>query len=261
MKTYLHSGNAGDVIYMLPTIRANGGGTLYLNPDRPAQYAAGLTHPGGGVMLNEAMCEMLKPLVEYCGIKCELWQGQVVDYNLDLFREQRINLSAYDIRRWILSVYPELLPGPSFRMNRMNANYITVNLSERYRNNAAGGDAKWAMLQEQPYDVFFIGVQQEFEKFAKLCPKAQHVETPDLLQMAQVMAKGVMHFGNQSSPFAVAEIFDLPRVLELSPYCPNVVSTGENWGVIYNNDNMKWHLDRLCRMEQNQEIPIVINPS
>jgi hypothetical protein len=190
-----------------------------------------------------------------------LWHGEAVDYNLDLFREQRINLSAYDIRRWILSVYPELLPGPAFRINRQNDTYITVNLSERYRNNAAGGDAKWAMLQEQPYDVFFIGVQEEFEKFAKFCPKAHYLKTENFLHMAHLMAKGVMHFGNQSSPFAVAEIFDLPRVLELSPYCPNVVSTGENWGVVYNNENMKWHVERLCRMEQKQEIPIVINPS
>jgi hypothetical protein len=204
---------------------------------------------------------MLRPLVEYCGIKCELWHGEAVDYNLDLFREQRINLSAYDIRRWILSVYPELRPGPAFRIYRLNSGYITVNLSERYRNNAAGGDQKWAMLQEQPYEVYFIGVAQEFEKFVKLCPKALLVETLDFYRMACLIANGRMHFGNQSSPFAVAEIFDLPRVLELSPYCPNVVSTGENWGVIYNNDNMKWHVERLARMEQNPETPIVINPS
>jgi hypothetical protein len=117
------------------------------------------------------------------------------------------------------------------------------------------------MLQEQPYDVFFIGVKQEFEKFAKVCPRANHVNTDDFLIMAKVMAGGMMHFGNQSSPFAVAEIFDLPRVLELSPYCPNVVSTGENWGVIYNNANMKWHVDRLARMEQKKENHIIINPS
>jgi hypothetical protein len=146
-------------------------------------------------------------------------------------------------------------------MNRANNGYITVNLSERYRNNAAGGDAKWAMLQEQPYDVFFIGVEQEFEKFLKVCPKAHHLKTENFLHMAHLMAQGRMHFGNQSSPFAVAEIFDLPRVLELSPYCPNVVSTGENWGVVYNNDNMKWHVDRLARMEQKKENHIIINPS
>lgn len=260
MKTYLHSGNAGDVIYMLPTIRANGGGTLYMNPDRPAQYAAGLTHPAGGVMLNEKMCEMLRPLVEYCGIKCEIWQGQEVDYNLDLFREVRINLSAYDIRRWILSVYPELKPGLPFRINRANNGYITVNLSERYRNNAAGGEQKWSMLQEQPFSVFFIGVQSEFEKFAQLVPKAKHVNTDDFLQMARVIAGGLFHFGNQSSPFAVAEIFDLPRALELSPYCPNVVSTGENWGVIYNEANMRWHIDRLGKVANDKQ-DIVINAS
>jgi hypothetical protein len=247
MAEFKHSGNAGDIIYMLPTIAAiPGANVLYLNPNRPARYATGLTHPGGAVMLNEATTAMLIPLVEYCGIACKVWEGEEVDYDLDLFREAEINLSGYDIRRWIMAVYPELRPGPAFSYTpeipeegEPLRRYLTVNLSERYRQHAAGGGDKWELLNCLPYDVRFIGTEAEYHKFAALVPKSIHHNVSCFLDMADVIARGVYHFGNQSSPFAVAEIFDLPRALEISPYCPNVVSTGENWSVIYNRENLE----------------------
>jgi hypothetical protein len=243
---FKHSGNAGDIIYILPTIAAiPGAHTLYLNPNRPAQYAAGLHHPGGSVMLNEATCAMLIPLVEHLGIACKVWEGEEVDYDLDLFREARINLAAYDIRRWIMAVYPELRPGPAFTIDEPINGYVTVNLSERYRNNAAGAADKWKLLNDLPMEKVFIGVESEYESFKALVPDAIKADTSNFLTMARLICGGRMHFGNQSSPFAIAEIFDHSRALELSPYCPNVVSTGENWGVIYNSDNMVYHIEKL----------------
>lgn len=270
MTTFKHSGNAGDIIYMLPTIQKHRGATLYLNPNRPAEYAAGLTHPGGAVMLNERMCEMLKPLVEFLGIKCEIWQGQEVDYDLDLFREERINLSAYDIRRWIMAIYPELTPPDCchFMFNYALADgyevpkykYITLNLSERYRNNAGGNASMYEELQAWHDPIYFIGVEQEFEKAQQYLPNLIHFQCKDFLHMYMLMSGGRRHFGNQSSPFAIAEIFDLKRVLELSPYCPNVVSTGNNWGIVYNRENMKYHVNKLLEAYPPQSEPI-INPS
>jgi hypothetical protein len=251
MTTFKHSGNAGDIIYMLPTIQRHRGATLYLNPNRPAQYAAGLTHPGGAVMLNEKMCDMLRPLVESMGIICDIWQGQEVDYDLDLFREERINLAAYDIRRWIMAVYPELSPtAEAYIYNKTEhpipqGRYITLNLSSRYRNNAAGNDTMYEELNAWKYPIYFLGVEEEFEKAKEYLPELIHYPVTDYLHMLHVIMKGVRHFGNQSSPFALAEIFDLKRVLELSPYCPNVVSTGDNWGIVYNRGNMKWHVNKL----------------
>jgi len=250
---YLHSGNAGDIIYILPTIAERSKqATLYINPNRPAQYATGLNHPGGSVMLNETTAAMLIPLVEYCGIGCKIWQGEEVDYDLDQFRNAEINLSGYDIRRWIMAVYPELRPGKPFRFRREIPEegeplrrYVTVNLSERYRQNAVNGADKWAMLDRLPYDIRFIGTAGEYNKFVRIVPRAIHHVVNDFLQMAEVMAGGVFHFGNQSSPFALAEIFDLPRALEISPYCPNVVSTGENWHVIYNAENLQYIINQL----------------
>lgn len=257
MTTWKHSGNAGDIIYMLPTIArySQDGAKLYLNIDRPAQYAAGLTHPLQNVMLNEATAKMLIPLCEAWGIEAEIGNPESVDYELDKFREHSLNLSGYDIRRWILAEYPELIPPLQGWVRADNLavmyseepEYITVNLSTRYRNSVAGNDDKWRLLQDVKQEVWFIGLESEYHKFAALVPKAIHKPVADFLEMAQIMWGGEFHFGNQSSPFALAEIYDMFRALELSPYCPNVVSQGKHWNVIYNTSNMAYIIDRFLK--------------
>ena len=245
MTTFKHSGNAGDIIYMIPTIAQFSDPVLYLSLNRPADYAAGLNHPLKNVMLNEATARMIMPLCEEWKIECYLWDGEPVQYDLDKFREHGINLSGYDIRRWIMAEYPKLRPPvPDSRYAPdMNNPYVTVNLSERYRNSIGGGNDKWAMLNELSIPVKFIGVESEFIKFQQLCPAAVHQQVEDFKKMADVICGGVFHFGNQSSPYAVAEIYDHFRALEISPYCPNVVSEGSHWQVIYTNENMRWIID------------------
>lgn len=251
MTTWKHSGNAGDIIYMLPTIArySQDGAKLYLNIDRPAQYAAGLTHPLQNVMLNEATAKMLIPLCKAWGIEAVIGSPESVDYDLDKFREHNLNLSGYDIRRWILAEYPELIPPAKFLNHDpwpfySDNPYVTVNLSTRYRNSVAGNDDKWRLLEDVKQDVWFIGLESEYLKFAQLVPKAKHAQCADFLEMAQIMWGGEFHFGNQSSPFALAEIYDMRRALEISPYCPNVVSQGQYWNAIFTTENMKYIIDR-----------------
>jgi hypothetical protein len=259
MTTWKHSGNAGDIIYMLPTIArySQGGATLYLNIERPAQYAAGIEHPLKNVMLDKGTAEMLVPLCKEWDIEAVIGNPASVDYDLDKFREHSLNLSGYDIRRWILAEYPELIPPVDWDINvdipgeiiktPGQPEYITVNLSTRYRNSVAGNDDKWRLLQDVPYDVWFIGLESEYHKFAALVPKAIHKPVSDFLEMAEIMWGGIFHFGNQSSPFAIAEIYDMRRALELSPYCPNVVSQGSYWNVIYNTENMAYIIERFLK--------------
>ena len=256
MTTWKHSGNAGDIIYMLPTIArySQGGATLYLNIERPAQYAAGIEHPLKNVMLDKATAEMLIPLCNAWGIEAVIGNPESVDYDLDKFREHSLNLSGYDIRRWIMAEYPELIPPEkqwlyvnSLRSLDFEQPYITVNLSTRYRNSVAGNDDKWRLLQDVKQEVWFIGLESEYHKFAALVPKAIHKPVADFMEMAEIMWHGEFHFGNQSSPFALAEIYDMRRALELSPYCPNVVSQGKHWNVIYNTENMAYIIDRFLK--------------
>ena len=77
MKTFLHGGDFGDVIYALPAIRALGGGVLYLSE----------THPGREP-LTAARRDVLVPLLERIDYleAVRVHQGESVDVDFTGFR-------------------------------------------------------------------------------------------------------------------------------------------------------------------------------
>jgi hypothetical protein len=87
----MHSGNAGDVIYALPTLKKLHELTglpvnLYLRLNQPLVLSGYISHPLGTVMLNEKMVALLKPLIieqNYISI-CEAYSDQKIHLNLDI---------------------------------------------------------------------------------------------------------------------------------------------------------------------------------
>ena len=91
MNTFKHSGDLGDIIYSLPTIRALGGGILYLDP------AGGESDPyiraqcvDGKTRLNKQTIDFLSPLLKLQPYITDVryWNGEKVTYNLDEFRQK-----------------------------------------------------------------------------------------------------------------------------------------------------------------------------
>ena len=105
---FLHSGNVGDVIYSLPTVRAFGGGNLYLRPNDPALYT--FPHPWGNVKLTVQACEMLAPLlrVQPYLSDSQVFSGQTIDINLDLFRDAEIDFTSGHIAMMYLHTFPKV---------------------------------------------------------------------------------------------------------------------------------------------------------
>jgi len=68
LKTFLHGGDLGDVIYALPAIRALGGGALYLSEAHPGRES--LTAARRDVLL--ALLERIDPLFEALAKEIEL---------------------------------------------------------------------------------------------------------------------------------------------------------------------------------------------
>src|SRR4051812_29642123 len=100
MHSFLHSGKIGDCIAAIPTVKALGGGHIYLNsmPFSEFQWSA---------------ADSLLPLLNaQPGIKASHADGRLkVDYNLDLFRHISLDLSAGSIPRWyfyVFDVHPDL---------------------------------------------------------------------------------------------------------------------------------------------------------
>jgi len=152
---FKHSGNAGDIIYALPSIKAfcesnNMKAEVYLKVGQPSGFTKE-QHPVGNVMLDLKMASMLQPLIEaqrYVkkvviigqGVQdCTLKRGGEF-FDLDLFRKDYKNLSAGNIAQWIGNSFPELRPNlyePSIKFYKFDipkTDYIIVNRSNRYQN-------------------------------------------------------------------------------------------------------------------------------
>jgi len=228
--TFKHSGNAGDIIYSLPTIRALGEGsetTLFLNINQPGHYGK-RHHPLGNVMLNDKMFDMLSPLLlgqPYINSLKKFEPNFVVDYDLDQIRSLPIKLAYGHIARWYFYLYginadlgkPWLTVTP----NGGVSDYIVVARSHRYRQ----PQIDHSFLKKYP-KVMFVGVEEEYKDMKEMVPSIEFVKVKDFLELAQLIAGCKFFIGNQSFPFSLAEALKVNRVLEVYHLCPNVVVEG-----------------------------------
>jgi hypothetical protein len=229
-----HSGNAGDIIYALATLKRIHELTgvninLYLKISQPRAMPKHMSHPLGTVMLNQKMVDLLAPLVlsqNYIN-GCETYNGQQIHIDLDFFRSKLIPVDRGNIARWcgyLTGVTPQLWKNwLTIEPNKTYANTIVLARSERYRNTSIN----YAFLQKYN-DVIFIGVASEFEDMRQSIPNLKWVQVDDFLKLAQIIAGCKFFIGNQSFPFSIAEGLKVPRILELYYEIANVIPEGEN---------------------------------
>jgi hypothetical protein len=228
---FKHSGNAGDIIYSIPAIRAiakEASIHLHLGLSGKGIYGKN-PHPLGEKMLNERMVSMLEPLLLHQPqfATADIYTNQPVDVDLDKFREYPLILNRGNIARWYFLTFavnyplyePWLIAPPDISLK----DSILVARSQRYH--APG--INYSFLQKYP-DVHFIGVQEEFEEMRQQVPDIKHLPVKDFLQMATYIAGCKLFIGNQSFPFSIAEALKVNRLLEYYFQSPNVSVEGKN---------------------------------
>jgi len=230
--SFKHSGNAGDIIYALPSIYAISKelpAVLLLNPEQPTIYNKGTYHPYGSVMLTRSVIEKLRPLLLYQSpIKeCLVYDQQKIDVDLDLFRKFPLFRGQGNIARWYFYIFGinADLSKPWLIAPKVEGfeDTIIIARSHRYRN----PQVNYSFLQQYP-SLGFIGLKEEFEDMRKSLPGIRHIEVNDFLEMASIINSCQLFIGNQSFPFALAEGLKVKRVLEVCYYCPNVSPEGIN---------------------------------
>ncbi len=232
----VHSGNSGDVIYALPTIKKIAEVTgvpvylyLRLNQPLPAPVHSNTAHSMGSVMINQSMANMLFPLLnsqEYIH-NCEAYNNQKIHIDLDFFRNKTISLSNSNLARWcsyVTGFTPELWKpwlqvGPDF----LYADKIILARSERYRNSTIN----YSFLKDYK-DTVFIGVKSEYEDMKKVIPNLEWLQLKNFLELAQIIAGCKFFIGNQSFPYSIAEGLKTPRILEAYYHVAHVIPEGEN---------------------------------
>lgn len=250
-----HSGNAGDVIYALPTIKKIHEITrvpinLYLRLDKPlpAPIWSNTKHTMGSVMINQSMANMLFPLLSSQTYiqNCEAYNNQKIHIDLDFFRNKTISLSNSNLARWcsyVTGFTPELWkPWLHTEPNPTYADKIILARSERYRNSTIS----YSFLKDYKNTVF-IGVKSEYEDMKKAIPDLKWLQVKNFLELAQIIAGCKVFIGNQSFPYSIAEGLKTSRILEAYYHVAHVIPEGENAHDFYYQNHFESLVDQLAK--------------
>lgn len=230
-QTFYHSGDFGDIIYALPTMRALGGGILILGPE---------LNLSSRVKLRQSMTRdsvaMFRPLLELQPYVHEVRfaaRQPKVNFDLNIFREElfkqfdnmragqrMLNLAECHLKQFRLSLQ-DCQNGWLVvdRETRDEDRPVVIHRSSRWRN----PDFPWPRILEQYGDrAVFVGLPLEHEFFcADFGVELPFVPTKDFLELARVIAGSSLYIGNQSLPYAIAEGLKKNSLLEVWPEGPN----------------------------------------
>ncbi|QLI80129.1 glycosyltransferase [Chitinibacter fontanus] len=234
---FKHSGNLGDVIYALPSIKKfcelnNVVAGLLLVVDAPMWLPDHLTHPSGNVMITDEGAKLLKPLLlaqEYIkNVTFHKYNSDaphLFDVDLDRFRViDKLNLAMGSIARYyqpILGFAPDL-EFPWLSVEPKVHSDIVVARSSRYRN----PNINYKFLSGK--SVAFLGVPDEFDDFIKSVPDAKYMRFDDFYELACYVAGASLFIGNQTFIYSIAEALKINRILEPCLYAGNVIPSGGN---------------------------------
>jgi hypothetical protein len=233
-----HSGDAGDVVYSLPVIKAYGGGVLVLSADNhhPWPTPTRWQLSGGDI----GWVENLAPLME---VQDYIWKTiyaqkmpPAVDVDLNVFREyyrgnsrdflkplvelhkKAFGLPFDDEERWLRVDYPVTVPGRDLCVSRTGRYHCDVPFP-------------WGeLVKKYQHRMFFLGTEDEFGRFQAEygAGTVVHVRTANLLEVARYIAGARVFLGNQSSPLAIAHGLGQNSVIETWLQNPNCMLERQN---------------------------------
>ena len=245
---FKHSGNSGDIIYSLPSIKSlTKDAELFIELDVPMQLYAGAFHPNNGVRMTKEMFDMLAPLLMLQPYikSVKIWNGEEVDYDLDGFRYIPMNLGQGNISRWYFNITKKL-PDLSRKWLK-TGDYLTetppviIARSERYQN----PNIRFNFLND--YDCGFLGTQREYLLMKAKIPNLKWVKVMDFLELAEVINYSSLFIGNQSFPYSVAEGLKVNRILEPCLFAGNVIPAGGNCIEVYNQEQFEYWVKELIK--------------
>ncbi len=265
----IHSGNAGDIIYSLPAVRALGVRHLYLNVFRSAADPLR--------KLTEETAAALAPLllaqpyidrvtVVSSGVSLEQIDPECLNVNvvLDGFRLQRaseLHLIAAHARATRSQVQGDrpFLTVPATQ--RTEEPYVIVALTPRYRSLT---DEFLRDLMLCFKRIVLVGLPEEWRTVAGM--DGEIWRAPDFLQLAERIAGAALFIGNPNLPYAIAEGLKGLRIVDLPSDIRNAFPLGPRGFVIPSTKagfyellsilcSESEELQRCCRLDRLKSTP------
>ena len=237
-----HSTNPGDLIAAMAAIKK-----FYDITQRKvivsqstsflASYYSGAVHPtvnsqGQNVCCNDAMWEMLKPLVEsqvYIH-SFEKYSGQNIDLDFDVIRGKTfVNMPQGALQAWITYAFPDLAFNLSDawiylndkcpqKIKKQVFGKVIINFTERYRNTVIN----YFFLKNYAPDLIFAGTEREHWLFCNTWQlNIPRLEVKDFLELGHALKESRFLLSNQSLCWNLAEAIKTPRILEVCQYAQN----------------------------------------
>lgn len=214
--TFKHSGDLGDIIYSLPTMKSLGGGVLYLDVGGGVddEYCKDqLRMIGGKTKFNLNSFNFLKPLLlnqPYIE-DVKIYNGEKIDFNLNKFRKLYFDGIVRSKHNCLLDANRLSFNLPPYDVNipwidcgepiKLNKNLI-VSRSPRYQSAFAALQANKFVFQE---NAIFIGLKKEHELFEwTFGIKLDFFESGSALEIAKVIKGSDCIISNSTFNLSVA---------------------------------------------------------
>ena len=217
MPSFLHSGDFGDAIYALPSIRDLGGGELYF-----------ASRPWTRTRWNRELLTQIKPLLDATDyVVAHLHDGEEIDIDISTFRHGGYKLGDTIVerqRRW-MGARENGEKEPWLHAEENSLARIVISRSSRWH----GFHFPWKAILDEFYDeIVFIGLPQEHDAFQREFGRVFYVPCEDLLEVAEVIAGAELFIGNQSACNAIANGLGKALVLEVCAFAPDCFLKKDN---------------------------------
>jgi len=218
MQYFFHSGELGDVIYGLPTVKAMGGGAMCLDDDPAVKTMHGMTRE---------RYDAIQPLLDAQPYVSDVqWSPPAVSrpyVNLNRFRTLRFDLCHENLADLYLKTEglpTSLRDGPWLAAPKTRHESVVIARSARYHND----DFPWhKVMDAYGRNAVFVGTPAEHAAFVQQFGSVPYAHTPDLLVAASIINAADLFIGNQSCPLAIAHGLGKKVLIEVCSYCPNCI--------------------------------------
>lgn len=233
-----HSGEMGDIVYSIPTIRELGITDLYLNP-----------HQWHTALFDTPRAEFISGLLESEGIKVHILEKEEpcrISYDLDKFRYSHLNVffdhlaitcgRAHDLEIDITK--PWLKPDKGL----WDSAEVIINRSAKYHGVFFNWSRVLLTLKNLGCCVAFVGLWSDYEKFIQEFPESKGLvyyhKVADAKELKEVIAGAKLFIGNQSLPFAIAEGLKVKRLQETCEWVNNCMPEDPTGMAVLSHDDM-----------------------
>ncbi|MGA8027946.1 MAG: hypothetical protein WB992_12460, partial [Bryobacteraceae bacterium] len=226
-RTAIHSGNAGDLLYSLPSVRALGVRHLFLNVYRDPDPNWKLTHESamGLAPLLLAQDYIDRVTVVTAGVPLQSVDPECigVDYILDQFRNQDFT-QMHLMHSYALAMKVEIDPNEPFLSVPLAANGSHADL-------VIASTPRYRLLSEEFIrqialyfgNIVILALPEEWRVISGTSGEVRKCR--DFLEMAQIINGSGLFVGNPSLASAVAEGLKVPRIIDL-PVVANAFPIG-----------------------------------